>query len=56
MAPTKIEEIAVSFVNGNISWVKSKVRTKKDMAQVIQFMQEMGWISECESFIRIMSK
>lgn len=54
MKEDRINEIATSFVNGNISWVKAQLRTKKDVAAVADFMRELGWISELASFLKIM--
>lgn len=50
----RIEAITESFINGNISWVKSQLRTKKDVAKVAEMLQETA-PAELASFLRIMS-
>lgn len=36
MKPERVSEIVESYINGNISWVKKQIRTKKDLIAVIQ--------------------
>ena len=54
MKTTRIEEIAESFINGNISWVKAQLRTKKDVAAVATYLRENA-PNELKSFLRIMA-
>ncbi len=45
-------EIAESFINGNISWVKGKVRTKKQFVAVMEALKEIAPM-DVDNFIRL---
>lgn len=45
-------EIAESFINGNISWVKGKVKSKKAFVEVMQALKEIAPM-DVDNFIRI---
>lgn len=54
MKDNKVYEVAASFINGNISWVRDNIRTKKDAFQVLDCLREIGNEKATESFIKLM--
>lgn len=52
MKQERAQEIAESFVNGNISWVKERTKTKKSFLAVLAELKEIHPAS-VESFTRI---
>ena len=55
MRQSKAEQIAESFINGNISWCKVQLYGKRKLTcQVIAWLKEYA-PNELESFLRIMS-
>ena len=52
MNDKKVEEIAESFINGNISWVRSQVRNVAVYAKIIDWLEEYA-PKEIESFRRL---
>ena len=56
MEKNKVEEIAESFINGNISWVKNKVKNNgKLMLEVREYLNEYS-PEKGYRFYRIMVK
>ncbi len=54
MKPERASEIVESYLNGNISWVKKQIRTKKDLILVIQVMRS-NCLAELDRFLTEMA-
>jgi len=55
MKKERAAEIVESYINGNISWVRDHIRTKKDLIAVIQEIRETC-PDELDRFLRSMAK
>lgn len=52
----RAEELAESFINGNISWVRAQLAGKRSMtAKVADYLRVMA-PEELESFLRLMAR
>ncbi|MDP2730582.1 MAG: hypothetical protein Q8O55_08860 [Dehalococcoidales bacterium] len=54
MKPERASEIVESYINGNLSWVKENIRTKKDLIAVIQVIREIC-PNQLGAFLKIMA-
>ena len=52
MTTNKAHEIAESFINGNISWVKERVKSKANFVAVYNELKRISKI-EAESFMKV---
>jgi len=50
-----IEEIAVSFINGNLSWVKNKLKGKKRLSFAVALWLREFAPDELNRFLRMMA-
>ena len=56
MKTDRVEEIAESFINGNISWVRDRVKRKKRFFEVLYRLRWWGRTEEANKFERLYSK
>jgi len=57
MKTTRINEIAESFINGNISWCKAQLYGKRDAKfAVYERLQDVASKLEADSFYRLVLK